>query len=513
MKRKLALFLGVILIISLFAACGQKTSQNNSTAKELDAAMVQAPNTFYPFGSHSMSDEYGYSQVFDTLITKDNNGNIVPSLAKKYDISSDGKVFTFTLTKGVKFTNGTEFKASDAKFSLEKAKQAPYSASLFADVTSIDAVDDYTVKITLKNANASFMKILSTNYCPMVSKEALTKYGDKFGLTPEATVGTGPYILKELQPAQLCVFEANPDYFKGAANVKKIRIKTIGDSNAAMIALQTGEIQYYFNDIPGMSKDTIGKNEKLTLETFNSLKFYTILLNNSKGPFADVRLRQAIAYAIDRKKSLAVGLDGDGTIVDTPGGQDFTANPGGNWSYKLDIEKAKQLVKDAGMEGKTITIKTLSSANFPKIATALQDDLSKIGLTVKVSQEEQNTMITEASKGDFDMVIISWNYTTKDMGEAMSNFCLSPKLGAQGNMGGYSNPAMDQLLQKAQREMDNNARKQLYADALKIFNNDVPLIPLYYPNSSRAYSNNLVINKGYVQYNLLYYFKWNISSK
>lgn len=522
MKKKMVMILVAFLMVTSIAGCksnptsGQSTSGQSSSSggefddKELVVGVAIGSSIFNPYGTANINDVNGMSQIYDPILIKDSSGKIVPNLAEKFEISKDALTYTFWLKKGVKFSNGTELKASDVKFSLELGKESSFTSAVYANVESCEVVDDYTVIFHMKSPNVGFLDYLTSYYNFIVSEDVVNEYGKDFGTTVESVIGTGPYILKEWKPGELVVYEANPDYFKGAPDIKKVRFKAITDINAAVIALQTGEIGLYLNDIPGISMDSITNNEKLNLATFPSMKFVAIPMNNQSGPFTDIRMRQAVAYAVDRQEMNTVGTDGSGLIVDAPGGSQYTGSPDiKSWNYQVDIEKAKQLVKEAGMEGKTITIKTYTD-NYLKLATVLQADLNSIGLKAEVVQVEMNTFFDQVwDKGEYEICITGWISGGMDMDEVMSGNLLTSNIGIIGNICRYSNPTMDELLMKARIETDSEARKLLYADAIELYTKDVPEIPLYFTNGSRAYIKDLVIDKGNVQFDKIYNYNWN----
>jgi len=521
MKRKIVLLLVAVLITVFVAGCGQKSENTEGTApsdgqgnedKEMVVGIPKITDSFDFYNTTNGFESISMAQIYDTLVIKDSTGKTVPSLAESFEISDDGKTYTFHLKQGVKFSNGKEFKASDAKYSLDQAMASSWTSWCYASVDNCEIVDDYTIKLNMKTPNVGFMEYLANvYYCAMLSEETVKEFGDQYGKTVESSIGTGPYILKEWKPGEYCVFEANPEYFRGAPAIKRVKLKTITDVNAAIIGLQTGEIHAYYNDIPGISYDTVSKDEKLSVETYPSTIFFEVIMNTETGPFADVRMRQAVAYAVDREQMLIVGAEGQGVVADYPGGrQGYTAgDPGLKTWYSLDLEKAKQLIKEAGMEGKNVTIKTYATEPYPKLATILQDALTKIGLTAEVLQMERGAFIDEAlTKGDFEIGICRWAAGTKDMDEIMFGSLATASIGAAGNWSWYSNPAVDELLTKAAGETDEEARKQLYADIIKIYTEDVPQIPLYYPNGSRAYSKDLVIEKGNTEYDRFFDYAW-----
>lgn len=523
MKRKIITPLIITFLVSMlvFVGCSGESNKSadssNLTAekknfeeRELIAAIPEANNDFDPYADYGYNS-IGFFQVYDSIVEKNSSGEIVPSIAEKFEVSTDAMTYKFWIRKGIKFSNGTELKASDIKFSFEKASTSPYTSFAIPEYESCDIIDDYTVEVKIKYPSASFLEKL-TSWFFVVSEDAYSKHGDQFGKTTEAVIGTGAYILKEWKPSELCVFEANPDYFKGEADIKKVRFKTITDVNAAVIALQTKEVDLCLMDIPGVSINKIEANDELTLTKFPSKIFMQCIMNNESGPFSDVRLRRAVAYAVDRNKALTVGTEGQGTIVDSPGGWDYTGNPGvETWDYDVDIEKAKKLVKEAGMVGETIVIKTYATDPYPKIATSFQSDLSKIGLNVEVLQMERNAFIEDVlSNGKYDIAICRFGSGTKDMDEVMTAHLCSENIGISGNWSRYSNPEMDKILFEARNIVDIDKRKKLYTDAIKIYTDDVVEIPIYYSLSNSGYTNDIMAaDIGLIEFNKIYNFKWN----
>ncbi|MGI6679115.1 MAG: ABC transporter substrate-binding protein [Dehalobacterium sp.] len=521
MKRKSLLFLAALMIALLLSGCGGQDSggaddpagAGGSADTEMVVGIPKITDSFDFYNTTNGFESISMSQIYDTLVVKDSSGQTVPSLAERFEISDDGKTYTFYLHQGVKFSNGKEFTAADAKYSIDQAMASAYTSWCYVSVDNCEIVDDYTIKLNMKMPNVGFLEYLANPYySAMLSEETVNELGDQYGLTADTAIGTGPYILKEWKPGDYCVFEANPDYFKGEPNVKKVRLKTITDTNAAVIGLQTGEIHAYFNDIPGISYDAVSKEEKLNVVSYPSTIFFEIIMNTEKGPFADLKMRQAIAYAVDREQMLIVGAEGQGAVADYPGNrQGYTAGDPelkSTW-YPVDLEKAQQLVKEAGMEGSKITIKTYATDPYPKLATILQDAMTKIGLNAEVQQMERGAFIDEAlAKGDYEIGICRWAAGTKDIDEIMFGSLATESIGSPGNWSWYSNPQVDDLLKQAAGETDKEARKQLYGDVVKIYTEDVPQIPLYYPNGSRAYSKALTIEDGNVEYDRFYDYAW-----
>lgn len=521
-KRILILLVISMVILAFTGGCAPKTEspapateQPSTTTetpdpnadKELVIAVRQANNTFDPSAPANAYDTIGRNQIYDTLIRKSSTGEIIPSLAESFEVATDAMSITFKLNKGVLFHNGDEFKASDAKFSIERAMTSKPTANYFSSVEKVEIVDDYTIKVVLKDPNVALLEVMIT-YGQMVNKSVVESFGDKYGTSIEATVGTGPYVLKEWTPNELAVFESNPNYFEGEAAIKKLRFIAITDVNAAMIALQTGEVGLYLDTVPAIHVAAIESNEDLELTPITSKRLFYLFFNNEKGPFTDIRLRQAVNLAIDREKLLAIGSEGLATPVKYVGAPDYTGNPNIDFDEPRDIEKAKQLVKEAGMEGATIRLMLEHSAPMPALATAIQEDMKQIGLNVTINSMEVNTFLSDVwAGGNYDMTISFTTARTKDMDTVWSTLFLSKNIGA-GNSARYTNLEMDTLLAKARGEVDPVKREGLYAEAIEIFREDIPLLALYYEYSNRVYSKDLLVDKGLVEYDMVYYYSW-----
>jgi peptide/nickel transport system substrate-binding protein len=473
-----------------------------SGERELVVGLVQVTNNFDPYGAYG-DEAYGHMQVYDTLVAKDENGRVIPWTAESWEISPDGLTYTIKLKKGVKFTNGSEFTAADAKFNIEKGKESSYTNWAMAGVKKCDAVDDYTISVTLENRDISFLEKLTWIY--LVNKEAYEAAGDSYGKTAETTIGSGPYKLTEWVPGELAVFNANGEYFAGKAKIENVRFETMSDANAAIISLQTGEIGLYIHDVPSISVEALSNNEGVTVTSYPSYVFMDILMNCETGTFSDKAVRTAAALGVDREKLLLVGTEGQGVIVDYPGGPDYTGNPDIKIFPASDKEEAARIIKDAGLAGKSVTIKTMDTDPWPKLATALQEDLGKMGFDAKVEILDNSAYSQEVwQKGNYEIAISRYWSGTKDMSELMNLI----ETGNSMNFSHYSNPAVDPILIEAVSTDDEGKRAEAYERAIKLFTPDVPLIPLFYTNGSRAYSAELEIHPGNVQYDRIYYYSW-----
>ena len=487
MKKALTLLLLAAMLLTTVAGCG---GTQTAGERELVIGISECNSNFDSYTSYGM-ENVGHMQVYDSLMEFDEDGKLQPSLAESYELTPDGMEYTFFLRQGVMFSNGEELKASDVVFSAKRAIESPQTGSDWAPVDHAEAVDDYTVKIFMKTPSISFLETLAGPFALIHNEKAVTEYGDQYGLSIEAVVGTGAYILKEWSVGEMCYYESNPDYFKGEASIKKVRFRTIADPNSAVISLETGDIDYYFNDLPAISFESISNNDSLTVVSFPGNTLMYTIINHESEIFSDVRMRRALAYGVDLEKMLTIGAEGIGTIVHTPCGPHYNANPGDTEWYPYDVEMAKELVKECGMEGKEVVIKTYSTGAYPKLATALQQDLVNIGLAAEVLLMERSAFIEDVlDKGDYELGICRFGSSTMDM-DTMYPHLHSSNIGISGNWSRYSDPEMDSLLEAARGETDPDARVDLYRQACQKYVEDVVEIPFYYENATRAFTTDI----------------------
>lgn len=523
LKSALALVL-VASSATMLAACGSSPGNNSASSSGSSAqslsqddqvmkvAVTSCPLDFNPYSAktNSVYNIYGKTQVYDTLFTHDSEGNIVPSIVESYEMSEDNLTLTMKLHEGVMFSNGDVFTSEDAKFSIETCKETSSIATYFDSIESIETPDDSTLIFNLSTPNAALFENL-TVYGQMISKKAYEELGDQYGMTAETTIGTGPYTVAEFTPEQSVTYVSNENYFKGAPDVKTVEVQTIVNDESALIALQTGEVDYLQSSAPAISVPTIQADPKLELVNIVSKKVYYICFNTEQGPFADARMRKAVALALNREDLNIIITEGLGTIVYYPGYPTNTGNPDINdeVAYAQDIEEAKRLVKEAGYEGATVTASMENNTVLQQFATAVNSQLAAIGLNMEVNMMEYTAFMEDVfANGNYEMTCSFNTAKTGDMDLVWTNWFDSSKVGS-GNTARYVNPKMDELLSIARQEMDPEAREDAYKDCIELYLEDLPLIPITYEYSSRTYNKErLAIDEGLVEQDNFFYFSW-----
>lgn len=512
-KRFLSILLALLMVV--LTACGTANAPA-ADADNSDRTLVVGIS----FGLDSFDPQYSWNmfctrQVYDTLLSLDENGELAPNIAKSWDVSDDGRVYTFNLRDDVKFTNGEAVTAETCVFTFERAMASSYVDSLFtpASIASVEAVDTYTFQVTLHNPNPAFLGALTNvssaaPYGALVCPSVVEAAGDQFGLNAESVIGCGPYKLTEWVADEYCIFEANEEYFGGAPDIKKVKFVLMSESSTAVIALETGDMDIYFSDIATSAIPTVEANDSLGLYVGAAPRYYYFVLNTAEGPCADVRVRQAIQLAVDREKQSLLVTDGYGELIDQLGGWNFTANPGNKVWPERDVEKAKALIEEAGMVGATVTLKASNSTAYSDMMTALQQDLEEIGLVCDVQMQERATWVEDVcTNGAFDISVVQFA-SNPDM-DCMYTNLHSSCFHASGNYGCYSNPEVDALLDEARLSSDPAARAEVYAKVIDLTTADVPVIPLMSAVAARAYTKDLGYEANYIAYDCLCYYHWN----
>ena len=311
-KRTIALTLCVCLLMGLFTGCG-KTKDGQTSAKTRDDLVVILPNDFTTLDPQMLpasADINFCANIFDGLVEVDpDTKEIKPSLAESWDISDDGMSYTFHLKKGVKFHNEDEMKASDVVYTCKRfAEQAWMQFASFM-IQDSEAVDDYTVKINLKYPYANFLGEISYMY--VTSEKYMNEAGDKAAKNP---IGTGAYKFVKWDVSQQIVLEANKDYFAGAPSIKKLTFKIIPDSNTAFVALEKGEADLNFN-VSAVDYNQAKENPDLETDEVVGNSYYAANFNSDR---VDEKVRQALAYAIDKEAVNVLVNEGQGVVTDIP---------------------------------------------------------------------------------------------------------------------------------------------------------------------------------------------------
>jgi peptide/nickel transport system substrate-binding protein len=420
--------------------------------------------------------------VYSALVRLKSDLTVEPDLAQKWDISADGKTYTFTLRKGVKFHSGRDVTSADVKYTfdrlVDKATASP-NASLLAPAESVTTPDDNTVVINLKQADASFLTNLTSPAAVIINKDAVQKNGD---LTKTAD-GTGPFKFKEYVPNTRVVLERNPEYWdSGKPYLDGVEMTIAADDTARSAAVRTGTVDFIeyapLKDIPSLQSDN-----SLVLAGDQNTNIRFIGLNVTRKPFSELKVRQAIAAVVDREAVLGPAVFGFGTAT-------VEIFPPGYWAglgvktSAPDADKAKQLLAEAGYpQGFSTTILSWSQYSFlSNAAVVVQDQLKQIGISADINLEENAAFIKDYLDNNFDLTVSGTSAYVDPNDIYLRNFGSNQP----SNAVRYSNPKADDLIAQGVATTDQTKRKQIYQQLQQLLLDDVPWVNLYIANQFEA---------------------------
>jgi peptide/nickel transport system substrate-binding protein len=431
-------------------------------------------NTLDPAFLTSVEREFTIMNcIFSGLVKyKEGTWDVVSDLATSWDISTDNKEITFHLQKGVQFQKGYgELTAADVKFSFERIidpAQASPEASSWGALDHVEIIDDYTVKLVLNAPSAKlFTSTLPLNAGFIVSKKAVEALGNTaFGLSP---VGTGPYEFDHWTPGQETVLTAFKDYFGVPPKIAKLTFIPIPEIGTAEMAVKTGEV-----DVAGISLINIAafqQNPEMDVYLKPGLKYWWIGFTMNKPPFDNLKVREAVRYAIDVDAILKAAFNGIPQRANTM----FPPGMLGRWEdapvYQPDLVKAKALLTEAGYpdgKGLVVTFLMWNDQTNTIIGEIVKSQLEKIGITVNVVSEEVGAFNDATNAGKDNNFYIQFYTTTVDPGYTTEWF----QCGQTWNPSQWCNPQYDALWKQADAEMDSAKRAALYVQMQQIIDQD-----------------------------------------
>ena len=366
--------------------------------------VLEPPNLDPTAGAAAAIDEVVYANIFEGLTRFGPDGSINPGLASSWDVSDDGKVYTFHLRPGVKFHDGTEMNADDVVFTLDRARAEDSTNAqkqLFAGIESVTALAPLTVKVTLSEPNGNFPFNMAWGDAVIVAPESVEN---------EATnpVGTGPFMFKEWVQGDHVTITRNPDYWGDAPALSEATFKFISDPNAAFAAMMAGDVDAFPN-FPAPETLAQFENNPQFKVIVGSTEGETILSTNNKAPYlSDIRVREAIAHAINRQEIIDGAMFGYGTPIGThfaPHNPDYIDLTG---ISNYDPERSKALLAEAGAEGITLRLMLPPPTYARRGGEIVAAQLRAVGINVEITNLEWAQWLEQVFKGkDYDLTIVS----------------------------------------------------------------------------------------------------------
>lgn len=491
-----SLGLTALLLIAIFLPSACRRGQNSVFV----IALSDNIKTIDPIGSPSVdaASERVRTLMFNSLVKKNEKFEYVPELASNIQRSEDGLAFTLTLRDGVTFHDGRPFTSADAKYTLDTVLASTFAkaASFFegsgankkAYVKSVEAPDARTLIIRL---NSQWTGLLP-NLVPIA---IIPK--DSYDSQKTHPLGTGPFKFKSYDQVQQVIdLEANQSYWDGAPHIPSVRTRAISESNQLQAELQSGRVD--IAPLPtSLSPDAIkglGQNPNLSVHQFVGSNLNLLTFNTTEAPLDNVKVRQAIAYAIDRESMIRDLALGQGAIA-------HSILPEGSWAYvqgqtyRFDPNKAKQSLDEAGFRdpdgdgaqmrfAKPIIFRISgSSASARQYAGVIQNYLRDVGIPASIETSELNVLFEFLRRGQFQMTYGQWVGGNQDpifYRDLFASSEIPTETRASRNRSRYSNPELDKILTEASNTYDHGTAAPLYAKAQEIISRDLPVFPLWY---------------------------------
>ncbi len=444
---------------------GSLVSAQTTEATGLDPQLV-------PAFSRSRRSPLTYNQ----LVRFEPDMTPVPELAESWQTSPDGLTWTFKLREGVKFHDGQELTSTDVKFTFDRLFEKSPGKSDFIAVDKVEPAGKHTVKFVTKEPFAGLLAALGGFWGFIISEAGIKKHGD----LNKAALGTGPFVLEDWKVEQQMVLKKNPHYFKkGRPYVDQLVLRTIPDEANIVAALRTGQIQHAF--IEDNKNYNLLKDEK-TLTGYRSSRLgYDFLnINASRGPLKDVRVRQAISWAVDRTQVLRVAASGFGRLT-APATAPMKQwqLPEEQWMryYKPDVERAKKLMGEAGQSG-GFSVKLCVIPTFPTMVSAapvIAAQLKRIGIPAEIENVEYAVWIKRWQAKDFDLTM----NTTPGYADPDTAFFRALHSTKGQNWNSWSVPDLDALMEEGRRTLDPKKRKEIYDRVQLMILENVPHLWLF----------------------------------
>jgi peptide/nickel transport system substrate-binding protein len=440
-------------------------SAQNNEATGLDPQLV-------PAFSRSRRSPMLYNQ----LVRYDADMNPVPDLAESWEVSKDSLTWTFKLRQGVKFHDGQEMTSADVKFTFDRLFEKSPGKSDFIAVDKVEPTGKHAIKFVTKEPFAGLLASLGGFWGFIISEAGIKKHGD----LNKAALGTGPFMLADWKVEQQMVLKKNPHYWKkGLPYVDEVNLRIIPDEANIVAALRTGQIHHAF--IEDNKNYNLLKDEKsLTGYRSSRLGYDFLNINASRGPLKDVRVRQAISYAVDRAQVMRVAAAGFGRLT-APATAPMKQwqIPEEQWMrfYKPDPDKAKKLLADAGV-GSGFSVKLGVIPTFPTMvsgAPVIAAQLKKVGITAEIENVEYAVWIKRWLAKDFDLTM----NTTPGYADPDTAFFRALHSTKGQNWNSWSVPELDALLEDGRRTMDPKKRKEIYDRVQIMILENVPHLWLF----------------------------------
>jgi peptide/nickel transport system substrate-binding protein len=476
-----------LAVIVAAAQAGAQTEPRHGGRLKVGVASTSVTNGLDPHVIQGDGTVWALSQMAEGLLHFDESMNVVPWLARDWTISEDGLTYTFELEEGVRFHNGREMTADDVKFSLERILD-PATGSRrrqnLEQIERIEVIDDHTVSIQLSAPFSPFLSNLVGVWAAIIPEESVSDDG-----TITEPVGTGPFAFVDYAMSENLRLERFDDYWRpNVPYLDEVVLMPLSDDAARMVALRTGAVDLIKSVPPQLLPSLMADEDRgFELLVAPGTSWRMAIMNNTRPPFDDVRVRQAVNLAVDREELMLARTFGFGTVDN----QIWDKNSFWRMETEIpqrDVEQARSLLAEAGYaDGLSITIEARST--YLDDAQVVQGQLNEAGFDAEIAISDWAVLSERMRAGEYDMAISGAGWYADPDGRYARFY--TPDGPANYFAGGYDNPEVTDLLVEAREEVDPDARKALYQQVFDIIQAEVPHVMLYFAPNTMAWSSDV----------------------
>ncbi|OGW24499.1 MAG: hypothetical protein A2X59_00695 [Nitrospirae bacterium GWC2_42_7] len=500
----------VLAILSMFSCSSQNRLEGHVYYR-----LANNPTTLDPALIVDVTGGYISAKIFNGLVRLDENLNVIPDIAEKWEIRDNGKTYIFHIRHGVYFSNKREVTASDFKYSFQRNLSPEgrfpntwvFSKILGAkdymnkrkeDVSGIEVLDKYTLKIRLEEQFSPFIYLLTMTPAYVVPREEVERAGADFSAHP---VGTGPFIVKEWKQGNELILSRNKGYFADKVKVKGIVYRIIPEDLTAVTEFEIGNIDMISIPVSEYSRFKGSPKWKNMISSVKGLNTYYLGFNCSRPPFNNIRLRRAVSSSIDRDKILRTFYEGRGRLAKGPVPDILR-----KWDLpsvqKYDPVEARRIIEEEGMKGKTVNFYVTQGEDQLDIAEIIQSYLNSTGLNVKIKQLEWSAYKSAINNGEADIFWLSWWADYPDPENFLFPLFQSSNHGAGGNRTMYTSKEADKFIETGRRTLLPEERNRYYRMAEEIIIQDAPWVFFWHKTDLTIRQPNLKSYKTYPIYSM-----------
>lgn len=475
MKKFALLMLGLSLFIT---GCGGEKVEEKID-KSVIVSQGSKPKSLDPNMYNEIPALTITEQIFNTLLKVDENGNIVPELAESFEYITPTEL-VIKIRQGVKFHNGDTLTSKDVVFSINRMLDKPASRIMIDAIDKVEAIDDYTIKLTLSKPSSPLLFGLAHPLTAILNEKDTLAKNDVIATAP---MGTGPYKFIEWGSGEKIELVAFDDYFEGRPKIDTLTYRAITENSSRLAALETGEIDIAYN-MDAIDSGLVENNPELQLISQPTTSTEYITFNTTKAPFDNKDFRKAVNYALNRQSmsdSIFMGKAKPANSIVNPNVFGHSDKVEG---YPYNVEKAKEYLKKSGIENPSFTLFVNDNTTRLQLAQIIQANLKEIGIDMVIETLEWGAYLQRTAQGEHQALLGGWVSGTSDADIVLYPLLHSASHGGAGNRAFYTNKEFDKIVDEARLVSSPEERKALFLKAQDILQEEAPLGILLYKNEN-----------------------------